>query len=60
MVEQIILDLITANEENFLIENRNEYCIGYSDGYNDALIDLLNYLGIKHIKKLEIINFIEE
>ena len=44
MVEQIILDLITANEENFLIENRNEY--------NDALIDLLNYLGIKHIKKI--------
>ena len=52
MVEQIILDLITANEENFLIENRNEYCIGYSDGYNDALIDLLNYLGRKHIKKI--------
>ena len=40
MVEQIILDLITANEENFLIGN--EYCIGYSDGYNDALIVLLN------------------
>ena len=52
MVEQIILDLITANEENFLIENRNEYCIGYSDGYNDALIDLLNYLGIKYIQHL--------
>ena len=52
MVEQIILDLITANEENFLIENRNEYCIGYSDGYNDALIDLLIYLGIKHIQHL--------
>lgn len=51
MVEQIILDLITDNEKNFKIEDRNDYCVGYADGYNDALVDLLNKLGIKHDKE---------
>ena len=50
MIEQIIMDLIADNEENFEIKDRNEYCIGYADGYNDALVDLLNKLGIKHDK----------
>lgn len=54
MVEQIILDLIADNKENNNIKNRNEYCIGYTDGYNDGLVDLLNKLGIKHDE--EIIN----
>lgn len=54
MIEQIILDLIADNKDNFEIENRSEYCKGYTDGYNDGLVDLLNKLGIKHNE--EIIN----
>ena len=52
MIEQIILDLIADNKENFELENRNEYCIGYADGYNDGLVDLLNKLGIKHNEEI--------
>ena len=52
MIEQIILDLIADNKENFKIENRSEYCEGYADGYNDGLVDLLNRLGIEHNEKI--------
>lgn len=54
MIEQIILDLIADNKENFKIKNRSEYCEGYADGYNDGLVDLLDKLRIKHNE--EIIN----
>lgn len=41
MIEQIILDLIADNEENFLIKDRNEYCVGYAD---DIMMRWLIYL----------------
>ena len=55
-IKQIILDMINNNKENFesLLYNNDGYATGYPDGYNDALVDLLNQLGIEHNE--EIIN----
>lgn len=46
-IEQIINDLIENNKENFAIPH-DEYGTGYIEGYHDALVDLLNQLGIEH------------
>lgn len=49
-VEQIILDMIKNNKQNFesLLYNHDEYATGYYEGWNDALVSLLDNLGIKH------------
>ena len=43
----IIMDLIDDNKEN-LYYTLSKYDEGYVDGYHDALVDLMNKLGIKH------------
>ena len=55
-VEQIILDMIKNNKQNFEspLYNHDEYATGYYEGANDALVSLLDNLGIKHNE--EIIN----
>ena len=55
-VEQIILDMIKNNKQNFEspLYNHDEYSTGYYEGANDALVSLLDNLGIKHNE--EIIN----
>jgi len=45
--EQIIKDSIESNKENFKY-TQDTYEEGYSAGYNDALVDLLNALHIEH------------
>ena len=45
--EQIIKNLIEGNKENFAM-SENRYDSGYAEGYHDALVDLLNQLGIEH------------
>ena len=52
-IEIMIKDLIENNKENhrFCL---NPYDEGYCDGYHDALVDLMNQLGISHNE--EIIN----
>ena len=52
LVGQIILDKIADNERSAKTENLSEYRIGYADGYNDALVELLDALHIKHDKKI--------
>ena len=49
-VEQIILDMIKNNKQNFEspLYNHDEYATGYYEGANDALVSLLDNLGIKH------------
>ena len=46
-VEKMIKEMITSNKEN-LPYNTSSYDTAYTEGYNDALVDLLNKLGIKH------------
>lgn len=46
-IEQIIKNLIEDNKANFELQF-DKYGIGYAEGYNDALVDLLNKLGVKH------------
>ena len=55
-VEQIILDMIKNNKQNFEspLYNHDEYATGYYEGANDILVSLLDNLGIKHNE--EIIN----
>lgn len=45
--EQIIKNLIEGNKDNFAMAE-NRYDNGYAEGYHDALVDLLNQLGIEH------------
>ena len=49
-VEQIILDMIKNNKQNFEspLYNHDEYATGYYEGANDILVSLLDNLGIKH------------
>ena len=47
MIEQMVKDLIENNKKNIHFRV-DEYEGGYVEGYNDALVDLLNQLGIKH------------
>ena len=49
-VEQIILDMIKNNKQNFEspLYNHDEYATGYYEGANDTLVSLLDNLGIKH------------
>jgi len=51
MIEQIIKDLIADNKENchYIL---NKYDNGYVDGYHDALVDLMNQLGIEHDEEI--------
>lgn len=52
MTEQIIKDLIADNEENNIEPLvGDDYCKGYYHSYHDALVDLMNKLGIKHNEK---------
>ena len=44
-IKSAIIDLIDDNKENCEMPS---YDAGYTDGYNDGLVDLLNRLGIKH------------
>ena len=46
---QIIKDLIADNEENII---NNPYDDGYYEGYHDALVDLMNKLGIEHDEEI--------
>lgn len=49
-IKSAIIDLIEDNKENceMLSYDEGRYDAGYTDGYNDGLVDLLNRLGIKH------------
>ena len=49
-IEQIILDMIKNNKQNFEspLYNHDEYATGYYEGANDILVSLLDNLGIKH------------
>lgn len=52
MTEQTIKNLIADNEENNIEPIvSDEYGKGY-EGYHDALVDLMNKLGIKHNEKI--------
>ena len=53
-IKQIILDMINNNKENFTtpLYNHDGYATGYPEGYNDALVDLLNQLGIEHNEEI--------
>lgn len=53
-IKQIILNMIANNKENFTTPfyNHDGYATGYPEGYNDALVDLLNQLGIKHNEEI--------
>ena len=53
-IKQIVLDMINNNKENFTtpLYNHDGYATGYSEGYNDALVDLLNQLGIEHNEEI--------
>lgn len=53
MIKDIIMDLIADNKDNMHYA-LNEYDHAYTDGYHDALVDLMNKLGIEHNE--EIIN----
>ena len=46
---QIIKDLIADNEENTI---NDSYDNGYYEGYHDALVDLMNKLGIEHNEEI--------
>ena len=50
-IKEAILNLIAKNNKERL-QNRvygvNEYYTGYADGYHNALVDLLNRLGMAH------------
>lgn len=50
-IEQIIKDAIENNKENIRF-TVDEYAGGYVEGYNDALVDLLNTLGIENNYKI--------
>lgn len=53
MPEQIIKDLITDNEDNNIEPTiYDPYGKGYYEGYHDALVDLMNKLGIKHNEEI--------
>ena len=53
MTEQIIKDLIADNEENNIKPIVSDgYGKGYYEGYHDALVDLMNKLGIKHNEEI--------
>lgn len=53
MTEQIIKDLLTDNEGNNVeVITSDPYGKGYFEGYHDALVDLMNKLGIKHNEKI--------
>ena len=53
-IKQIILNMINNNKENFTtpLYNHDGYATGYPEGYNDALVDLLNQLGIEHNEEI--------
>lgn len=53
IIKSTIMDLIDDNKENthYIL---NAYDEAYTDGYHDALVDLMNKLGIEHNE--EIIN----
>lgn len=47
----VILNLIVKNNKERLqhrVYGLNEYYTGYADGYHNALVDLLNRLGMEH------------
>ena len=50
-IKETILGLIATNKSTRL-ENSwyglDEYYTGYADGYHNALVDLLNQLGMEH------------
>lgn len=46
-VKQTVDNLINGNKDNFAM-SENRYDRGYAEGYHDALVDLLNQLGIEH------------
>ena len=52
-IKQIIGNFMYDNKENYHYI-LNEYDNGYADGYHDALVDLMDALGIEHNE--EIIN----
>lgn len=55
-IKEIILALIADNKEQCLQDKfygTDEYLTGYGDGYHNALVDLMNQLGIEHNEKKE-------
>ena len=50
-IKSDIDNLMYDNEEN-LHHILNEYDRGYVDGYHDALVDLMNQLGIEHDEEI--------
>jgi hypothetical protein len=53
-IKETILDLITKNKEQCLQDRWygvDEYFTGETDGYHNALVDLLNRLGMEHDEK---------
>lgn len=49
--EQIIKDLLEDHKVN-KAHIDSDYSEGYYDGYNDAMVDLMNKLGIKHDEEI--------
>ena len=50
----VILNLIVKNNKERLqhrVYGLDEYYTGYADGYHNALVDLLNQLGMDHDEK---------
>lgn len=50
-MKEVILNLIVKNNKERLqhrVYGLDEYYTGYADGYHNALVDLLNQLGMEH------------
>lgn len=50
-MKEVILNLSVKNNKERLqhrVYGLNEYYTGYADGYHNALVDLLNQLGMEH------------
>lgn len=50
-MKEVILNLIVKNNKELLqhrVYGLDEYYTGYADGYHNALVDLLNQLGMEH------------
>lgn len=55
-IKEAILELITENKKERLQDRWygvDEYFTGEADGYHNALVDLLNCLGIEHDESYE-------
>ena len=51
-IKENILNMIAENDENPEYDLMSEYWEGYMDGYHNALVCLMDKLGIQHNEKI--------